>query len=71
MEPHIHNVIRSVAKLANEEIKIRRKAEPGTRVEVICTEVMAKHWKKVSALGVSRFWLSIEIGRLNGRLTER
>lgn len=71
MEAHIHNVIRSVARKANEEIKARRKSEPGTRVEVICTEVMAKHWEKISALGVSRFWLSVEIGRLNGQLTER
>lgn len=71
MDTQTHNVIRSVAKLANKEIKARREAEPQTRVEVICTEVMAKHWQKISALGVSRFWLSVEIGRLNGRLTER
>lgn len=71
MEPHIHNVILSVAKLANKEIKHRRKAEPEAKVEVICTEVISKHWGKISALGVSRFWLSVYIGRLNGQLTER
>lgn len=71
MDAQTENIIRNVAKRANEEIKQKRKDEPGRRSEDIAREVMAIHFKTIAALGVSRFWLSVMVGRLNGQLEEK
>lgn len=71
MDNTTKNAIRNLAKQANEEIKARREKEPDASVDRICVEVLKEKFKKVEALGVNRLWLSIALGWVTGRLTER
>lgn len=71
MDNATKNAIRNLAKQANDEIAVRRKAEPKANIDKICVDVLRDKFRKVEALGVNRLWLSYYLGVINGRLTER
>lgn len=71
MDNATKNAIRNLAKKANEEIALRRKAQPKENIDKICVDVLRDKFKKVEALGVNRLWLSYYLGVINGTLTER
>lgn len=58
MDNATKNAIRALAKQANDEIALRRKADPKGNIDKICADVLRNKFRKVEALGVNQLWLS-------------
>ncbi|EPB3524662.1 hypothetical protein ACRF1A_000276 [Escherichia coli] len=66
MTPQQENALRSIARLANSEIKKARQQFPDKNVDDICRSVLKKHRETVTLMGFTPTHLSLAIGMLAG-----
>lgn len=64
MTPQQENALRSIARLANSEIKKARQQFPDKNVDDICRSVLKKHRETVTLMGFTPTHLSLAIGML-------